>query len=150
MVDLPVVPGQSLGSVVLGTSERVVIEQLGEPRERRQAANGEGISMWWASPSLRVDLDADGRVEFCEVTFVDGEPQATLDGVDLLALPADEVAALVAASLGGGYEENGYSFTCPSGLALWRVALPGDGEADPDDRGGRHWRTLAIAAPGYW
>lgn len=150
MVDLPVMPGHSLGSVVLGMSEGAVIEQLGEPRARRPADSGEGISMWWADPSLRVDLDSKGRVEFCEVTFVDGEPRTTLDGVDLLALPADEVAALLAASWGGAYEEGGYSFTCPPGLALWRATLPGDGETDPDDRGGRHWRTLAVAAPGYW
>ena len=106
--------------------------------------------MWWASPSLRVDLDAHGLVEFCEVTFDDGEPHVSLDGLDLLGLPADEVAALLAASLGGDYEESGCTFRCPSGLALWRATLPEAGHANPDDREGRYWRTVAVAAPGYW
>jgi hypothetical protein len=150
VVDLAVVPGPALGPIVLGMSESDVIEGRGQPRARRQAGSGEGTSMWWASPSLRVDLDADGLVEFCEVTFDDGEPHVSLDGVDLLALPADEVAAHLSASLGGDFEESGYSFTCPSGLTLWRATLPEDGDANPNDRGGRYWRTVAVAAPGYW
>ena len=150
MIHLAVVPGQVLGPVVLGASESAVIQELGEPRARRQADRGEGVSLWWASPSLRVDLDANGLVEFCEVTYNDGEPHVSLEGVDLLGLPADEVAAHLSASMGGDYDESGYSFTCPSGLALWRAALPEDGDANPNDRGGRYWRTVAVAAPGYW
>lgn len=150
MVELAVVPGHSLGSAVLGTSESAVIEWLGQPRERRSTADGEGVSLWWSNPSLRVDLDAQGRVEFCEVTYEDGGPQTTFDGIDLLALPADQVATHLASSLGGSYEEGGHSFTCPTGLALWRPTLPGGDEADPDDRGGQYWRTLAVAARGYW
>jgi len=150
VVDLAVVPGKTLGPVVLGMSESALIQRLGEPRARRQSDGGGGVSLWWADPSLRVDLDADGWVEFCEVTFNDGEPHVSLDGIDLLARPADEVAAHLSASLGGDYEESGYSYTCPSGLALWRATLPEEGDTNPDDREGRYWRTVGVAAPGYW
>jgi hypothetical protein len=101
---------------------------------------------------LRVDLDDQGTVEFCEVTYSEGEPQAMLDDTDLFGSPASAVAEILVASQRGRFEEDGHTFTCPTGLSLWRAVVPNDADAaaDIDDRDGEYWRTVAIAAPGYW
>jgi hypothetical protein len=151
VVELAVVPGYSLGPVVVGTGVAAVMATLGDPSVRRPAASGAGASLWWRDPSLRVDLDAEGLVEFCEVTFVGSGPLVIFGGVDLLGLPAAQVAEMLTSTLGGDYEEGGYSFISPSGLALWRPVLPSEaGDANPDDRQGAYWRTVGVAAVGYW
>ena len=74
-----------------------------------------------------------------------------LGDTDLFGSPASDVAEVLISSQRGVFEENGHTFTCPSGLSLWRAVLPdGDAEADADDRDGEYWRTVAVAAPGYW
>lgn len=151
MVSLIVVPGQALGPVVLGARGRDLLEALGPPNTRRPEGQGHGLTLHWERPALRVDVDDQQNVEFCEVTFADGEPQAMLGDMDLFGRPASEVAEILKASQHGYFEEDGYSFTCPTGLSLWRAVLPhDDGDADTDDRDGAFWRTVAIAAPGYW
>ena len=150
MAALDVVPGLALGPAVIGADEGAIVQALGTPRVRRSADNGSGRSLWWQEPSVRVDIDEQGLAVLCEATFVDGDPQAVFDGIDLLGVPASEVAELLASTLGGYYEEGGHTFTCPSGLSLWRDSLPNEGPANPDDRGGDYWRTVAVAAPGYW
>ena len=74
-----------------------------------------------------------------------------LDDTDLFGRPASDVAEILEASDHGRFEEDGYTFTCPTGLSLWRAVIPrGDADADTDDRDGAYWRTVAVAAPGYW
>jgi hypothetical protein len=91
MVSLTVVPGTALGPAVLGANERDLLETCGSPSTRRPNGQGRGLTLYWERPSLRLDLD-DGDVEFCEVTFADGEPRVM----------------------------------------------------------GANWRTVAVAAPGFW
>ena len=81
-----------------------------------------------------------------------------LGDTDLLGRAANDVAEILGASQHGRFEEDGYTFTCPTGLSLWRAVLPHDADgdavtdadADTDDRDGAFWRTVAVAAPGYW
>jgi hypothetical protein len=151
VVGLIVVPGQALGPVLLGAREGDLLDALGPPNTRRPKGQGRGLTLYWDRPALRVDLDDQGNVEFCEATYADGEPQAMLGDTDLFGSPASEVAEVLKASQHGYFEEDGYAFTCPTGLALWRAVLPhGDADADTDDRDGDYWRTVAVAAPGYW
>ena len=151
MVSLTVVPGQALGPVVLGAGEGDLLDALGSPSTRRPNAQGRGLTLSWDRPALRVDLDDDGNVEFCEATYTDGEPRAMLGDTDLFGSPASDVAESLISSQHGFFEEAGHTFTCPTGLSLWRAVLPdGDVEADTDDRDGEYWRTVAVAAPGYW
>ena len=74
-----------------------------------------------------------------------------LENMDLFGSPASEVVEILKTSQHGQVEEDGYTFTCPTGLSLWRAVLPhDDADTDIDDRDGEYWRTVAIAAPGYW
>jgi hypothetical protein len=148
---MDVVPGEALGPVRLGASEGDLVDALGDPSLRRSGDHGRTVSLFWDRPALRVDLDDPGDVVFCEVTYGDGGPQVMLEGTDIFGRPATEVAQILTAVHQGYFGDNGYSFTCPSGLALWRPVLPDDGEDyDTDDRRGDYWRTAAVAAPGYW
>ena len=154
MVSLIVVPGQALGPALLGACEGDLLDALGPPNTRRPRGQARGLTLYWDRPALRVDVDDEGTVEFCEVTYADGEPRAMLGDTDLLGRPANEVAEILTSSQHGFLEEGGYTFTCPTGLSLWRAVLPhGDADADSDDRDyrdGDYWRTVAVAAPGYW
>lgn len=144
--DLPIVAGSALGPVRLGMAERDVRALLGRPESQRDD------SRWWAMSSLRVDLDEQGRVEFVEVCHDEDFGWRTLyDGRDLLATPAEEVTAVLHREQ-PRYEEDGYSLTCATGLALWRPVKPEDVQNEPEDeyRDGRCWSSLAVAAPAYW
>ena len=151
MVSLTVLPGQALGPAVLGAGEGDLLDALGPPSTRRSRDQGRGLTLYWDRPALQVDLDGDGNVEFCEATYADGEPRVMLGDTDLLGSPASEVAEILMSSQHGSFAEDGYAFTCPTGLSLWRAVVPdGDADADTDDRDGNYWRTVAVAAPGYW
>ena len=71
MVSLTIVPGQALVPVVLGAGEEDLLDALGSPSTRRPNGQGRGLTLSWDRPALRVDLDDDGKVEFCEATYTD-------------------------------------------------------------------------------
>jgi hypothetical protein len=110
---------------------------------------------WWARSSLCVEFDEQERVEFVEVTH-DAELgwRVLYDQRDLLTVPADDAPAILHREQ-PRYDEDGHSLVCPTGLALWRPITPETQDDDAteledDHQSGRCWRTVAVAAAGYW
>jgi hypothetical protein len=152
MKNFDVVPGRALGPVVIGSTDTELLRALGQPASRRPAEGSEALTLFWYLPSLRVDIDFSGLVEFAELSWGPAAPAAaTYAGIDLLGTPVEAVASALIISDAGYFAERGHSFVCPNGLALWRPVLP-DGEDTQEDeyRNGAFWATVAVAAPGYW
>lgn len=145
--EFAVEPGQGIGPVVLGMTGKQLTEALGAPGARHGL---EPRTLRWGS--LRVDLDANDRTEFVELSWAPDGIRAVYRGSDLLRAPAEEVADLLARHEDGYPVEGGYAFVCPTGVSVWRPVLPDDDEPghSPEYRDGRYWATVAVARPGYW
>ena len=138
------------------------LAQVGQSLQQIEAVAGppsvtQGRSAFWNehTPAFVVHTDAEGFAELVEIDHgEDGEPQATLRGIQLTFRLIDDVAADleragfhgVPADIGWEYEE---------GFSIWSMAshrasdLDPNGTADPDDER-LVVEGVSVAPVSYW
>jgi hypothetical protein len=120
-----------------------VRSRLGAP------ARSSGTKDFFVAGALHVRYDATERVERLEVAAIAGG-EAIFDGVDRLALSAEEALAVVGrtASIDEAHWECPMTCVFPElDLSLWRSCLP---EPVPDGTEGRTFEAAAIGVRGYF
>jgi hypothetical protein len=105
------------------------------PASFRKTPDSRTLSDGYRKHTLQVYYDDDDRVEYVDLSSPgDGSIGAMYKGLDLFAIGAEDVVALIsqAAPLDASQPEPGCLYTFPElEMALWRPYAPGD-ESDPE------------------
>lgn len=144
---VPVEPGLGAGPVRLGMTRPEVEAALGDPQAEYRVWNGTGTTVSWLEACFQVTFDGSGKVVDI-MLCAKGPVVATLQGVDVLHRPAEDVLAALSGLGQGRYEEDGFSFAFSEArVAFWRQGLPDD-DWEPEDhdqyREGRYWDTVST------
>lgn len=145
-VDLIADPPRGVGGLLIGMPVEAAVARLrGMPGY--VDGGGPGFAHFESDLSIAIEGDRDGAVTSIEAYRPGPDVTVTCEGVDIFAMPAEEVIRQLSARVRLEITGQGRHVVAPDLLlALWRATLP-DSPADED---GRYFGSVLIARPGYY